>query len=223
MQRPAGRVCGIHPDPERPARRADETPMQSTGPFDADYYRRYYEDRRTRVTDQARVRRLAAFVTAGMRHYELPLRSVLDLGCGMGFWRTAMAELAPRARYQGVEYSEYLCERFGWTRGSVVDYAPRRTFDLVVCQGVLQYLGDADATAAIANLARLCRGALYLEALTVRDWQENCDRETTDGSMKLRTGDWYRRRLRPHFLTVGGGIFLHRSAPAATFELETLA
>lgn len=195
--------------------------MPSSGPFDADYYRRFYEDRRTRVTDPARVRRLCAFTIACLRHYELPVRSVLDLGCGIGLWRRALATIAPQARYQGVEFSEYLCRRFGWSQGSVVDYDPGRRFDLVVCQGVLQYLDDADAARAIANLARLARGALYLEALTESDWAENCDREVTDGDVKLRSGAWYRRRLRPHFLAVGGGIFLRRDAGVTVFELET--
>ena len=84
-----------------------------------------------------------------------PDARVLDLGCGMGHWRTALEKLAPKARHRGVEYSDYLCERFGWEKGSAVDFAPGRTFDLVVCQGVLQYLDDRAAARAIDNLADL--------------------------------------------------------------------
>ncbi len=196
--------------------------MTEANRFDASYYRKFYGARRTRVTDVAATRRLAAFAVAYLRYLRLPLRAVLDLGCGLGYWRTALAELAPAARHHGVEFSPYLCRRYGWVQGSVVDHAPGRTFDLVVCQGVLQYLDDADAARAIDNLGRLCRGALYLEALTRRDWQENCDREVTDLDVHLRTGAWYQRRLGRHFLAVGGGLFVRRTAGVTTFELESL-
>lgn len=198
------------------------TPGSMTEPtrFDAAYYRRFYGARRTRVADLAATRRLCQFAVAYLRYLQLPLRTVLDLGCGLGSWRKALAESAPGARYRGVEVSPYLCARFGWQQGSVVDYRSDRTFDLVVCQGVLQYLDDAAAVKAIANLGRLTRGALYLEALTRGDWQQNCDRSVTDGDVHQRPAAWYRTRLRRHFVAVGGGLFLHRTAPATTFELE---
>jgi len=74
---------------------------------------------------------------------------------------------------------------------------------------------------AIENLARHCRGALFLEVLTKRDWEENCDRRVTDGDVHLRTGNWYRRRLAPHFLAAGGGLWIGRGAGVTLFELET--
>jgi SAM-dependent methyltransferase len=189
--------------------------------FDAAYYRRFYGDPRTRVADRASTDRLVTFVVAYVRFLGLPLRHVLDLGCGHGLWRAALRRRAPRARYHGVEVSAWLCRRFGWQRGSAVDYAPGHTFDLVVCQGVLQYLADGDAAAAIDNLGRLACGALYVEALTDRDWAENCDRALTDGDVNLRPLDWYRRRLARSFVALGGGLFVRRDAGIATFELET--
>jgi SAM-dependent methyltransferase len=195
--------------------------MTATTRFDAGYYRRFYGARKTRVADLDATRRLAGFVVGYLRYLRVPLRSVLDVGCGLGHWRTALQELAPRARHHGVEVSDYLCKRFGWTRGSVVDHRPGRTFDLVVCQGVLQYLDDGAAARALDNLARLARGALYLEALTRRDWRENCDRRVTDGAVHLRDGAFYRDRLRRHFTAVGGGVFVRTTAGVTTFELET--
>jgi len=195
--------------------------MTATTRFDADYYRRFYGARRTRVADLGATRRLAGFVVGYLRYLRLPLRSVLDLGCGLGLWRTALQGLAPSARYHGVEVSDYLCERFGWTHGSVVDHRPGRSYDLVVCQGVLQYLDDGDAARALDNLARLSRGALYLEALTRRDWRDNCDRSVTDGAVHLRDVAFYRDRLRRHFTAVGGGVFVRTTAGVTTFELET--
>lgn len=197
--------------------------MSDARRFDAAYYRRYYEQHSTRVADDKSVERLAAFVVSYLRYLKLPVRSVLDLGCGMGHWRTALGKLLPRARYRGVEWSEYQCERMGFERGSVVDYAPQRTFDLVVCQGVLQYLDDRDAARAMQNLARLTHGALYLEALTRRDWKQNVDTAVTDGDVHLRTGAWYMQRLRRTFVPLGGGLFVRRDAGVSLFELESLA
>ena len=50
------------------------------------------------------------------------LETILDMGCGIGLWRDVVARHFPHASYHGVEFSPYLCERFGWERGSVVDY-----------------------------------------------------------------------------------------------------
>lgn len=188
--------------------------------FDAAYYHRFYRDARTRVGDARSVRRLADFVCAYLRFLAIPVREVLDLGCGLGHWQRAVAAHYPRAKYVGVEASEYLCRRKGWRQGSVVDYDHGHRVDLVVCQGVLQYLDDRSARAAVANLARATHGALYLEALTREDWEQNCDRSATDGAVHLRPVSFYRRALRPHFVSCGGGVFVHKEAGVALFELE---
>ena len=188
--------------------------------FDRAYYERYYRNPRTRVYAAEDVDRLCGFVTAYCQHLRLPLRRVLDLGCGLGYWRDALAKRAPKARYTGVEVSDYLCEHYGWRKGSVVDFEANGSFDLVICQGVLQYVSNADAVRAIDNLAGLCRGALYLEALTREDWHERVDRSRTDGDVHLRSVRWYRRHLSPHFVDAGGGVFVRRTAGVVMFELE---
>jgi hypothetical protein len=35
-----------------------------------------------------------------------------------------------------------------------------------------------------------------------------------------RTGTWYRKRLAPHFVEIGGGMWLSRRNTAPLFELE---
>ncbi len=96
----------------------------------------------------------------------------MDIGCGIGLLRRPFAEVLPKARYSGVEASDYLCKRYGWTQGSVVDYLPREPGDLVVCYDVLQYLDDRAAARAIANFRRQTRAALYVSALTREDWRD---------------------------------------------------
>ena len=188
--------------------------------FDAAYYRRYYENDRTRVARPEDTARLARFVTAYLDHLGIGrVRSALDLGCGLGWWRPALTSRYPQLKYRGVERSTHLCETLGWEEGSVVHYAGAPA-DLVICQGVLHYLGRTDALAAIATLARVTRQALYLEALTKEDWEQHVDKARTDGSMKLRPASFYRRALAPHFVACGGGLYLPHASPAVLYELE---
>lgn len=188
--------------------------------FDRAYYERFYGHPRTRASDAREVAVLGDFVCAYLRYLEQPVRRVLDIGCGLGFWQDAIRRHYPRARYTGVEISEYLCERLGWIHGSVVDFSARVPFDLVICNDVLQYLPHAEASAAIDNLARLSRGVLYFNLLTREDWEQNCDRERTNGEVHLRSAAWYRRRLRRRFVAVGGGLFVRRGSPIVLWELE---
>jgi SAM-dependent methyltransferase len=188
--------------------------------FDRAYYERYYHDSRTRVYARKDIATLCRFVRAWFAHFRLPLRRVLDLGCGLGYWRDALETEAPRATYTGVEISDYLCEKFGWRRGSVVDFEGNGAFDLVICQGVLQYLSRTDCERAIENLGRLCRGALYLEVLTEEDWEERVDQRLTDGDVHLRPARWYRTRLARRFVTAGSGLFVSRDAGTVFYALE---
>ena len=199
-----------------PARAIPEAPR-----FDRDYYRRYYFNPRTAVISRAEMRARARLIAAYTLHIGLPVRRILDAGCGTGAMRTTLLGRLPRSVYVGLERSEYLCQRYGWERGRVETYHPQAPFDLVTCYDVLQYLDDREAGAAIANLARLCRGVLYFTVLTRQDWLHNCDRRRTDANVHLRTAAWYRARLRRGFREVGAGFWLARRAPITIWELES--
>jgi len=188
--------------------------------FGAAYFRKFYVEPATRVVTQAEMRARARLIAAVLAQAGLPVRSIIDVGCGMGLLQKPFAKELPRARYVGLEASEYLCNRYGWTRGSVIDYAPRKPSDLAVCYDVLQYLGDRNAARAIDNLARLTRAALYVSALTEEDWRENCDRSRTDRAVHLRSGNWYRRRLKKNFRYLGFGVWLRKEVTAILWDLE---
>ncbi len=174
----------------------------------------------TRVVTRGEMRSRAALIASILRHIQIPVRRILDAGCGLGLLRMPFAELYPRARYTGLEASPYLCKRHGWMQGSVVDFAPRKPFDLVICYDVLQYLTDAEAARAIANFAKLTRSSLYVSALTKEDWRDNCDRSRTDRAVHLRSGAWYRRRLKKSFRYLGFGVWLRKDAAAALWDME---
>ncbi len=187
--------------------------------FDRAYYDRWYRNDETRTFMTEYTPAIVRFVLAYLDYLEIEVKTVLDAGCGLGHWRTALTDLGRDVEYHGLEASDYLCDEFGWGKGSIVDYKPGEPFDLVVCQGVLQYLGDAECKAAIDNLAGLCSQALYLEVLTRRDARENCIPERTDTDVYLRKGKWYRKRLEGHFVNLGGGLFLSRTCAATCYEL----
>jgi 2-polyprenyl-3-methyl-5-hydroxy-6-metoxy-1,4-benzoquinol methylase len=188
--------------------------------FNVAYFRKFYLNASTRVVTAAEMRTRAALIAGALRQCQIPIRSILDAGCGIGLLRRPFKELLPRARYVGLEASQYLCGRFGWMQGSVTDFAPRKPFDLVVCYDVLQYLPDAHAARAIANFSKLTRAALYVSALTTEDWRENCDRSRTDRAVHLRSGAWYRRRLNKSFRYVGFGIWVRKNVTAILWEME---
>jgi 2-polyprenyl-3-methyl-5-hydroxy-6-metoxy-1,4-benzoquinol methylase len=188
--------------------------------FSAAYFRKFYLNAATRVVTPAEMRSRAAIIATALRQCQIPVRRILDAGCGIGLLRAPFKEFLPRASYAGLEASEYLCRRFGWSQGSVADYAPRKPFDLVICYDVLQYLSDAEAARAIANFSNLSRAALYVSALTKQDWRDNCDRNRTDGAVHLRAGAWYRRRLQKSFRYIGFGIWVRKNVTAILWEME---
>ena len=192
--------------------------------FDEAYYQRFYFDKKTSVVDPEHAARLSAFVCSYLQYLRVPVHRVLDVGCGIGLWRDGLARHFPNARYHGVEVSDYLCERYGWERGSVVDYQahdPAEPFDLVICQGVLPYLSPPDLQQALHNLGRLCRGALYVEAVAREDYEADVIDDTlTDPRLFRHRAALYRRGLQEGFMELGGGLWLSRKAELPLFALE---
>jgi SAM-dependent methyltransferase len=207
--------------PETVRRNAKQPRLRTrTEKFGAAYFRKFYLSSATRVVSAAEMRTRARLIAAILAQASIPVRSVLDAGCGIGLLRKPFTEVWPRVRYAGLDASEYLCARYGWILGSVVDYTPRAPSDLLVCYDVLQYLDDRCAARALANFGRLTRSALYFSALTREDWRDNCDRRLTDRAVHLRPGEWYRRRLRRQFFYLGFGTWLRKGEHPLLWDLE---
>jgi hypothetical protein len=186
--------------------------------FDAAYYRRYYG--RRPVHDRRRIGLLAQGVLSLASWWGAPVRTVLDVGAGKGYWRDWLAEHRPTVRYHGIDVSAHACRRYGHERADLRTWRPTRRSDLVVCQSMLQYLTDAEATTAIDTLGDACRELLWLEVPTSRDRDTVLDPEGSDLEVHWRTGDWYRRRLRRRFVEIGGGLWAVHGSHAVLFELE---
>ena len=148
--------------------------------YDQTYFNRWYRDPDDRVsTREGLVRkvRMAVSVTEFLLGREI--RSVLDIGCGEAPWFLVLKRLRPKARYVGVDSSEYVVERFGEARnisrgslGGLAGVRSLRKSDLVVCADVLQYADTRDVERGLRAIRALLRGVAYIEAFTTEDAME---------------------------------------------------
>ena len=85
--------------------------------FGEAFFRRFYLNPKTRVVTSKEMIRRADLIAAFVNHGELQVRSILDVGCGLGLMRDQLLRHFPKAKYTGLEVSQYLCEKHGWIRG----------------------------------------------------------------------------------------------------------
>jgi SAM-dependent methyltransferase len=195
--------------------------MPARSRFDAAYYRRFYfGPGRTHAARD--VARLASGVCGIAEWLGIDVERVLDVGAGTGIWRSWFRRRRPRVRYRSIDVSPYACAKYGHELRDISAWRARERFDLIVCHSVLQYLDERDAAHAIENLGAMCRGVLYLEAITTED-VPILDLARTDTVMHLRSGAWYRRRLARHFVQVGAGLWASRRSGILLYQLEAPA
>lgn len=185
--------------------------------FDDLYYRRFYG--KNGAHDRARIGHLAAAVHHLAAWWGVRIKSVLDVGSGMGMWRDWYVENHPKTRVVSTDISEHACARWGHLQRDISQWRPEGHFDLVICHSVLQYLENPKAATAIENLAAATNSLLYLEAPTRRDFDTIIDPSATDMDVHIRSGDWYRRRLGVHFIQIGAGLWVRRGS-VPMYELE---
>ncbi|MGN6593833.1 MAG: class I SAM-dependent methyltransferase [Terriglobales bacterium] len=124
-------------------------------------------------------------------------RSLLDLGCGKG----ALAAYARRdldLAVTGADASGYavLCARHahGGERTVRCDCArlpfAAQAFDLVWCNGVLQYLEAEPARAALAGMARVARTAVFVSNIAAAQRQSEWGRRDRLTRLYLRPRQW---------------------------------
>ena len=185
--------------------------------FDAAYYRRFYEG--DGVHDAERIGHLAAAVHHLAAWWGVEIASVLDVGAGTGLWRDWYRERHPDVRVLSTDVSEHACRTWGHEHRDIATWQPDGVFDLVVCHGVLHYLDDDAAVAAIGHLVGATGHLLYLEIPTTSDLRHVVDPQRTDMDVHRRTGTWYRRLLDPSVRQVGAGLWVNR-ASVPMYELE---
>jgi SAM-dependent methyltransferase len=145
--------------------------------YDRDYYRRWYRDPKTRVvTPEGVARKVRLAVAAAEYLLDRPIRSVLDVGCGVGAWRAPLLKMRPGIRYLGVESSDYILSRYGKSRnirrgtfGQLRALGLRREFDLIVCADVVQYIDDDELRRGLREIRRLVGGVLFIETFATED------------------------------------------------------
>lgn len=192
--------------------------MADSERFDAAYYSRYYG--RRPVHDRRRIAMLATGVTSLAAWWGVAIRSVLDVGAGKGYWRDWLGTARPDVTYHGIDVSAYACRRYGHEHADLATWTPRRRYDLVVCQSVVQYLDDEAAARALRVLGEACRGLMALEVPTTGDRDTVIDPAGSDLDIHWRTGRWYRSHLALEFVEVGAGLWASRRAGIPLFELE---
>lgn len=188
--------------------------------FDAAYFRRYYESRRSRVYGEEQIDQLARGVTGFVQWFGGEIERVLDVGAGTGLWGDWFRTHMPAIRYRSIDVSDYACSKYGHEKRDISRWRARTKFDLVVCQGVLPYLDDRACVQAIANIAAMCRGFFYVEAITTRDLREVCDRTRTDTSVHARPASFYKRALAQHFESLGCGLHHPKGGDKVFYDLE---
>jgi predicted TPR repeat methyltransferase len=188
--------------------------------FDEAYYHRFYEAPTTRVVSPEEHHHLAQFVFSFAEHNKVEMKSVLDIGAGIGLWKNWVAKHRKDVAYTGTEVSAAMCKKHGFQHRDIARWRDRKKHDLIVCQGVLQYLPDPDVAPAVANIAAMSRGLVYVEVATRADLRDRADKARTDTDIYVRNGSYYRGILAKHFLSVGCGLWWAKDRPPPFWELE---
>ncbi len=192
--------------------------------YDRGYFDKWYRHPRHRVKTRRDMARQLGFIVAATEYLlDRPVRTVLDVGCGEGNWSTVLRSLRPRAKYTGVDGSDYAVRRFGTRRnlrlgtfGTIGSIGLDGPFDLILCLGVLNYVKDDELRRGLRQLRELAGGVAYLEIFTRADEATGDFRKST-----ARWPAWYRGVIRrAGFVPVGLHCYLPREMASHAAALE---
>jgi SAM-dependent methyltransferase len=192
--------------------------------YDQAYFDKWYRHPRHRVKSPADMARQLGFILSATEYLlDRPVRSVLDVGCGEGNWAAVLRRLRPRARYLGVDGSDYAVRRFGRRRnirlgtfGELGTLDLPGPFDLILCLGVLNYVAPDELRSGLRALRGLAGGVAYLEIFT------RADEATGDFTREYaRWPAWYRRNFREAgFIALGMHCYLPSDLATNAAALE---
>jgi trans-aconitate methyltransferase len=185
--------------------------------FDSSYYARFYG--KDGAHDEEQISHLASAIHNMSAWWGVNIRTVLDVGAGMGMWRDWYSDHHPDVSVQSIDISEHACKTWNHELRNIVEWTPPRKADLVVCHSVLQYLDNSSFISAIENLAAGTRWVMYLELPTKWDYENVVDSRGTDLQVYKRSATWYRQHLNKHFTQIGAGLWTpHDGVPM--YQLE---
>jgi SAM-dependent methyltransferase len=191
--------------------------------YDKAYFDTWYRQRG--IGDPKRLaRKVALAVATAEYHLERPVRTVLDIGCGEGAWRTPLLKLRPKLQYLGFDGSEYAVARYGRSRnvhrarfGDFGLLRPCAPVDLLVCSDVLHYLEARELDRGLPGLAELCGGVAFLETFAREDRAVGDEHE-----FQQRPASFYRKRFASlGFEQLGSHCWLSPTLQGRTTALET--
>ena len=187
--------------------------------FDEAYYQRFYFDKRpawwTLSTWSA-----WAFVCSYLKYLRVPVRRVLDVGCGIGLWKGIVERHFPAPATRA--WSSALPVRALWLAAGFGGRLRRQR---------AVRLGDLPGRAALPEPGRpesraaqpgpppkaRCMWRPLRARTTSRDI---IDEDLTDNRVFRHRAELYRRGLREGFVELGGGVWLSRQAEVPMFALE---
>ncbi|MAL03035.1 MAG: methyltransferase [Arenimonas sp.] len=190
--------------------------------YDRDYFDNWYR-RRDLGGPAALARKVALAVATTEYHLGRPIRSVLDVGCGEGAWRSPLLKLRPGLNYMGLDSSDYAIDRYGASRnlhwmpfGDLAAVGFSRPVDLLVCSDVMHYLSDEELQRGLKEFARLCHGVAFLEVFAEGDDIIGDLRE-----LHRRPATWYRRAFgKAGFTAIGSHLYLSEALAERATALE---
>jgi SAM-dependent methyltransferase len=188
--------------------------MRGATVYDKAYFDKWYRHPRHRVKSAVDIARQLGFMVGATEYLlERPVRRVLDVGCGEGNWLPPLRRLRPRAKYWGVDASEYAVRRWGRRRniqlgtfGQLASLQLPTEIDLVMCCGVLMYVAPRELRAGLEAIHTNATGVCYFEVFTSED-----DATGDFKRKEMRPSRWWRRLFREAgFVPCGMNLYLPR-------------